>query len=155
MEPPSPGAVVPHRTSAREEETVLERLWPFGIYAAAVAMTIAGMLGLSHLLGQQHLDPQTGTPYEGGVVSDRRNDARVAVEYYLVAAFFVVFDVETIFLFAWVIAAKSVGWAAFVELAIFVGLLAAALAYLWGVGALDWSRRIRQLTGVRRSRQAG
>jgi NADH-quinone oxidoreductase subunit A len=127
----------------------LERLWPFGIYAAAVAVTIAGMLGLSYLLGQQHREPQTGTPYEGGVVSDRRTDTRVAFEYYLVAAFFVVFDVETIFLFAWVVAAKSLGWPAFVELAIFVGLLAAALAYLWRVGALDWSRRIGQLTGVR------
>ena len=126
------------------------QLWPFGIYAAAVAFTIFAMLGLSYLLGQRHREPQTGTPYEGGVVPDSPLSAQVASEFYLVAAFFVVFDVESIFLFAYVAAGQSLGWAAFVELAIFIGLLASALGYLWGVGALDWSQRLRELTSLKR-----
>ncbi len=123
-------------------------LWPFGIYAAAVAVIVVTMLIASALLGERHREPQTGTTYEGGVVPVGPVYARVASEFYLVAAFFVVFDVETIFLFAWVIAARSFGWSAFAALAVFVGLLGSALAYLWRVGALDWNRRMRQVAGM-------
>lgn len=130
----------------------MERLWPFGIYAAAVAITIVAMLGVSSLLGQRHREPQTDTPYEGGVPTVGPLHARIGAEFYLVAAFFVVFDVETIFLFAWVIAGRGLGWAGFASLAIFVGLLASALLYLWRVGALDWNGRIRAAAGLRTSR---
>lgn len=123
----------------------MAQLWPFAIYAAAVAFVIATMLGLSYLLGQHHREPQTGTPYEGGIVPEGELATPVASEFYLVAAFFVVFDVETIFLFAWVVAGRGLGWGAFAELAIFVGLLASALAYLWRVGGLDWERRPRDI----------
>ncbi len=119
------------------------KLWPFVVYAAAAAFTVAVMLVLSYFLGQRHREPQTATPYEGGVVPEGAIQARVASEFYLVAAFFVVFDVETVFLFAWVVAGESLGWAAFVELAIFVGLLLCALIYLWRAGALDWVRALR------------
>ncbi len=133
-------------------------LWPFGIYAAAVVFTIAAMLGLSYVIGQRHQERQTGAPYESGIVPDSQIELRVAAEFYLVAAFFVVFDVETIFLFAWVVAGRRFGWAGFVELSIFVGLLIAALVYLWRVRALDWHRPVVHLpsTGVavRRGRGA-
>ncbi len=121
------------------------QLWPLGVYAAAVAVISLGMLGLSYALGQRHREPQTGTPYEGGVATVGPIHARVASEFYLVAALFVVFDVETVFLFAWVVAGRAPGWAAFVELAVFVGVLAGALVYLWRVGALDWNRRMRDV----------
>ncbi len=126
----------------------MDKLWPFAIYAAAVVFIIAVMLGLSSLLGQQHREPQTGTPYESGVPTVGPIQARVGAEFYLVAAFFVVFDVETIFLFAWAVAGRSLGWGGFAALAVFVGLLASALGYLWRVGALDWGRRIRDVNGL-------
>ncbi len=118
------------------------KLWPFAVYAAAVVLIVAVMLGLSYVLGQRHRDRQTATPYEGGVVAEGPLHGRVASEFYLVAAFFVVFDVETVVLFAWAIAGRSLGWAGVVELAIFVGLLFCALGYLWLVGALDWRSRL-------------
>ena len=124
----------------------MEKLWPFGVYAAAVVLVIAVMVGLSAVLGERHHEPQTDAPYEGGVVSVGKLRGRVASEFYLVAAFFVVFDVETVFLFAWAVAGRSLGWAAFVELAIFIGLLLAALVYLWRSGALELQRRAWLLT---------
>ena len=53
--------------------------------------------------------------------------------------FFVVFDLEAVFIFAWAIAGRELGWAGYWEMLIFVGVLVAALAYLWRLGALDWS----------------
>jgi NADH-quinone oxidoreductase subunit A len=67
----------------------------------------------------------------------------VAAPYYLVAMMFVIFDLEAVFLFAWAVAVPELGWVAFVEIAVFVGVLAAALVWLWRVGALDWNPRAR------------
>jgi NADH-quinone oxidoreductase subunit A len=59
--------------------------------------------------------------------------------------FFVIFDVESIYLFAWVIAWRQVGWAGYVEVAVFIGILLTALLYLWRLGALDWGRTGRRV----------
>jgi NADH-quinone oxidoreductase subunit A len=60
------------------------------------------------------------------------------VRFYLVAVLFVIFDLEAVFIFAWAVAARQAGWAGYIEILVFIGVLAAALAYLWRVGALDW-----------------
>jgi NADH-quinone oxidoreductase subunit A len=52
--------------------------------------------------------------------------------------FFVIFDLEAVFLFAWSVAVREAGWAGYWEVVIFIGVLVATLAYLWRVGALDW-----------------
>jgi NADH-quinone oxidoreductase subunit A len=58
------------------------------------------------------------------------------VNFYLVAALFVIFDVETVFLLVWAGAFRQAGWAGYVEIVVFAGVMAAALFYLWRVGAL-------------------
>lgn len=63
---------------------------------------------------------------------------------YLVAMFFVIFDLEAVFLVAWAVALREVGWAGYIEVLIFVGVLVIALIYLWRLGALDWGPRRRQ-----------
>jgi NADH-quinone oxidoreductase subunit A len=55
--------------------------------------------------------------------------------------FFVVFDLEAVFLFAWAVAARGAGWAGYWEVVIFIAVLMAALIYLWRVGALDWTTK--------------
>jgi NADH-quinone oxidoreductase subunit A len=94
-------------------------------------------------LGPRHSEAATGEPYEGGIISEGSARVRFSVRYYLIAAFFVVFDLEAVFLFAWAVAAREVGWAGYFEVLIFVGVLFAGLLYLWRVGALDWARRQR------------
>jgi len=114
-------------------------MWPLGVYFALVLLLVGGMLTVSYLLGQRHRQPSTGSPYEGGILSEGSARVRLSAKFYLVAMFFVIFDLEAVFLFAWAVAARSLGWPAFWEAVIFTGVLAAVLLYLWRVGALDWS----------------
>ena len=114
--------------------------WPLVAYFAFVVVLVAVILILSYLLGQRHFEPATGEPYEGGIVSEGSARVRFSVRYYLVAMFFVVFDLEAVFLFAWAGAARELSWAGYCEVLLFVGVLVAALIYLWKVGALDWAR---------------
>ncbi len=114
--------------------------WPLVAYFVFVVFLVVAVLSVSYLLGQRHSEPATGEPYEGGIVSEGSARVRVSVRYYLVAMFFVVFDLEAVFLFAWAGAARELGWAGYCEVVVFVGVLVAALVYLWRVGALDWAR---------------
>lgn len=97
------------------------------------------MLLASYLLGQRHSERATGSSYEGGILAEGSARVRVSAKFYLVAMFFVIFDLEAVFLFAWAVAARSLGWPAFWETVVFIGILLAALIYLWRIGALDWS----------------
>lgn len=113
-------------------------MWPLLVYFALVVLLVGGMLGVSYLLGQRHSEPATGEAYESGILSEGSARVRLSAKFYLIAMFFVIFDLEAVFLFAWAVAARALGWPAFWEAAIFIGILVAALAYLWRIGALDW-----------------
>jgi len=118
-------------------------MWPLGVYFALVLLVVTGMLLVSYLLGQRHREPATGSPYEAGILPEGSARVRLSAKFYLVAMFFVIFDLEAVFLFAWAVAARALGWPAFWEATIFIGILGAALVYLWRVGALDWSKAAR------------
>jgi NAD(P)H-quinone oxidoreductase subunit 3 len=64
---------------------------------------------------------------------------RFRVAYYIFAIIFVVFDVETVFLYPWAVIFRQLGMYGFVEMAVFVGILVLGLAYAWRKGALQWS----------------
>src|SRR5215469_13032474 len=114
-------------------------MWKLGLSFVLVVLLVTGMLTVSYLLGQKHRDPATGSPYEGGILQEGSAHVRLSAKFYLVAMFFVIFDLESVFLFAWAVAARRLGWPAFWEIVVFVGILVAALLYLWRVRALDWS----------------
>lgn len=122
-----------------------QNLWVLGLYFLVVLLIVASMLGLSYVLGQRHKEPATGSPYESGILSQGSARVRLAAKFYLTAMFFVIFDLEAVFIFAWAVAARELGWTGYVELAVFVAILVAALAYLWRLGALDWSPRSRSI----------
>ena len=119
-------------------------LWPFGLYFVLVIATVAGMLIVSFVLGQRHNDRATGAPYEAGIVSEGSARVRLSAKFYLTAMFFVVFDLEAAFVFAWAVAGRELGWRGYWELLIFVGVLLAALVYLWRAGGLDWGASSRR-----------
>lgn len=119
-------------------------LWPLLVYFVFVVFLVSAVLIASYALGSRHSEPATNEPYEGGIVSEGDARVRVSVKYYLVAMFFVVFDLEAVFLFAWAGAVRELGWAAYFEVLLFVGVLFAALIYLWKTGALNWSREPRR-----------
>ena len=116
-------------------------LWPLAVYAVIVGMLVVAMLGLSYVLGQRHQDRATGSPYEAGILSEGSARVRFPVKFYLVAMFFVIFDLEAVFIFGWAIAVRETGWNGYAEVLLFIMVLLATLAYLWRVGALDWRQR--------------
>jgi NADH-quinone oxidoreductase subunit A len=114
-------------------------LWPLAAYFVGVVILVAGMMGLSYVLGERHrANPFTNRPYESGIVPTGRARRRLSIQFYLVAMFFVIFDLEAVFIFAWAIALRDLGWSGYLAAAIFIGVMLAALAYLWRLGALDW-----------------
>lgn len=116
-------------------------LWPLVVYLIIVGMLVVAMLSLSFILGQRHRDRATGFPYESGILSEGSARVRLSAKFYQVAIFFVIFDLEAVFLFAWAIVVRETGWAGYAEVLIFIMVLLATLAYLWRVGALDWRQR--------------
>lgn len=122
----------------------MNAVWPIGLYFILVVLLIVAMLVGSYFLGQRHEERATGSPYEGGIVSEGSARVRFSARYYLISMFFVVFDLEAVFVFAWAVAAREVGWAGYFEILIFIGILVATLIYLWRIGALDWSSEPRR-----------
>jgi NADH-quinone oxidoreductase subunit A len=120
-------------------------MWPLLVYFVFVVILVAAVIAVSYLLGQQHSEPATGEPYEGGIVSEGSARVRFSIRYSLVAMFFVVFDLEAVFLFAWAAAARELGWPGYWAIVLFVVTLAAALVYIWRIGALDWATKPRRL----------
>lgn len=125
-------------------------LWPLLVYAALAVALAAGMILISYVLGERHQEKATGEPYESGIVATGSARLRVSAKFYLIAMFFVVFDLEAAFLFAWAVAFRELGWAGYVEILVFVAILVAALVYLWRLGALDWGPRAERNTRAAR-----
>ncbi len=119
-------------------------LWPLVVYFGLVVLVAVGMIVISWLLGQRHSQKHTGVPYESGMPPVGTARVRFSVGFYLIAMFFVIFDLEAVFITAWAVAARELGWAGYLEVLIFIGILVAALVYLWRVGALEWGRVIRR-----------
>jgi NADH-quinone oxidoreductase subunit A len=124
-----------------EPASTLAGLWPMGLYFLAVLLMVIFTLGLSYLLGQRHKEKATGEAYESGMVPTGPGRTRPDVKFYLVAMLFVIFDLEAVFIFAWSVSLRELGWSGYIEIMVFIGILLAALVYLWRLGALDWGPR--------------
>lgn len=95
-------------------------------------------IGLGWFLGPRRPDPAKCAPYECGF--DAFEDARMPfdVRFYLVAILFIIFDLETAFLFPWAMVTRQVGWVAFGSMMFFLGILIVGFIYEWKKGALEW-----------------
>ncbi|HEX5168426.1 MAG TPA: NADH-quinone oxidoreductase subunit A [Cyclobacteriaceae bacterium] len=113
-------------------------LWPLLVYGAIVFSLVGAILGLSFFLGQHHKERATNEPYEGGILSAGSARLRFSSQFYLIAMLFVIFDVETIFIFSWAIAFRELGWVGYTGVVVFVILLFIVLIYEWRNGALNF-----------------
>jgi NADH-quinone oxidoreductase subunit A len=118
--------------------------WSFGVFLLGVAGLCAFMLGASYLLGGRDWGRAKNDPFESGVVSQGGARLRLSAKFYLVAMFFVIFDVEALFLYAWAVSARENGWIGFIEVTIFIFVLLVGLIWLWRLGALDWAPAARK-----------
>ncbi len=103
----------------------------------AAAIGIALIIG-GKLLGPRNPDQEKDSPYECGfpVFDDARSP--FDVKFYLVAILFIIFDLETAFLFPWAVVVKHVGLFGIIAMGVFVGLLVVGFIYEWKKGALEW-----------------
>ncbi|MGQ9687622.1 MAG: NADH-quinone oxidoreductase subunit A [Desulfobaccales bacterium] len=111
---------------------------PVLIYMVITVGLVLLIVGLSEFLGTKKHTYQKDLAYECGMdpVGDARH--RYSVRFYVIAMFFIVFDIEAIFLYPWAVVFKPLGWFGFVEMAVFIFILVVGLAYVWGKGALEW-----------------
>lgn len=117
-------------------------------WSAVMIAAIAGfVLVFTALIAARVLAPyakekRKGVSYECGMLPIGRNWAQVHVRYYLIAILFLIFDVETVFIFPWAVTfldlSKVYGSYVFYEMLVFVGILALGLGYAWRRGVLEW-----------------
>src|SRR6516164_6380890 len=107
---------------------------------ALIAMALAaGLLTVSYLLGKRVRNRVKDTPYESGITPTGDARERFSVKFYLVGMLFILFDIEVIFLYPWVVVYRELKMLAFVEMLVFVVLILSGFFYIWKKGALDWS----------------
>jgi len=107
---------------------------------AVIAMALAaGLLTVSYLLGKRVRNRVKDMPYESGIVPTGDARQRFSVKFYLVGMLFILFDIEAIFLYPWVVVYRELKIAGFVEMLVFVILILSGFFYIWKKGALDWS----------------
>lgn len=107
------------------------------IYAILVVTIPVGTIILSWYLGQKKSN-STDIPYEAGMPVTGSARLRFPSRFYLVAMFFVIFDLEVAFIFIWAIAFRDLGWMGYFGVLIFVLVLGVVLVYEWRTGALDF-----------------
>ncbi|HEX7078015.1 MAG TPA: NADH-quinone oxidoreductase subunit A [Candidatus Eisenbacteria bacterium] len=95
-------------------------------------------LAASHFLGRRINDPAKLMPYECGITPVGGARERFHTRFYLVAMLFIVFDIETVFLYPWAVVFKQLQVFGLIEMAVFIAILLLGLVYVWGKGALEW-----------------
>jgi len=113
-------------------------LLSLALYAILAFLLISALLGVSWLLGHKSRSELKETAYESGIIPTGQARLREPVPFYLVAIFFIVFDVEAIFIVSWAVAWDRLGWAGYQQICFFIFILLLGLVYLWKLGGLDW-----------------
>ena len=108
------------------------------VYTILVLAVIASQLCLASWLGERKPSIEKARPYECGVIPTGSARFRYPVPFYLVAIFFLLFDVEGVYIFSWAVGYKDLGWAGWIQMAFFILVLLLGLIYIWMRGGLDW-----------------
>ncbi len=117
--------------------------WEPGVFSLAlftvlVLAFVASQLFIASWLGEKKPTAEKARPYESGIIPTGSARLRYPVPFYLVAIFFLVFDVEGAYIFSWAVACEELGWAGWLQMTFFIGLLLVGLVYIWKNGGLDW-----------------
>jgi NADH-quinone oxidoreductase subunit A len=96
------------------------------------------MISLSSVLGERHKERLTDKPYESGIPPTGNARLRFSSHFYLIAIFFVIFDLDAVFILAWAISFRELGFAGYLGILVFIGILLVVLVYEIGIKALDF-----------------
>lgn len=117
---------------------MLDNYLPILLFILVGCVLGVAPLLIGHFVSVKKPDPEKNSPYECGF--DAFGDARLPfdVRYYLVAILFIIFDLETAFLFPWAVVLRDLGWFGLASMGIFLFLLVLGFVYEWKKGALEW-----------------
>jgi NADH-quinone oxidoreductase subunit A len=107
-------------------------------YTAIVVLMMAAILVLTQWLGEKKTNPAKESAYESGVIPTGTARLLYPVPFYLVATFFLIFDVEAVYIFSWAVAFNYLGWTGWLQMSFFIIVLFISLIYIWRKGGLDW-----------------
>lgn len=113
-------------------------IFSLAVYTVAVLVLVAVLIFLSSWLGEKKPSLEKLRPYESGVIPTGSARLRYPVPFFMVAIFFLIFDVEGAFIFSWAVAARSLGWAGWMQMTFFIFVLVLGLIYIWRKGGLSW-----------------
>jgi NADH-quinone oxidoreductase subunit A len=124
-------------------------LIPLVIYCAMVLGLLAVLLFLTGWLGERKIKLEKSRPYESGIVPTGPALLHYPVPFYLVAVFFLIFDVEAVYIFSWAAAFESLGWYGWLAISVFITILIFGLVYIWRKGGLEWGPTATNTPGHR------
>ena len=113
-------------------------IWPFIAFAAIVIALIGIMIGLSYVLGERHMEKTTDEPFESGIPPTGDARLRFSSSFYLIAMFFVIFDLDAAFIMLWAVSFRELGLPGYISIVIFIAILMVLLVYELSIGALDF-----------------
>lgn len=119
--------------------------WPFMVYAGIAIALAAIMIGLSYVLGERHKEKKTDEPYESGIPPTGNARLRFSSHFYLIAMFFVIFDLDAAFIVAYAISFRHLGLEGYLGVAVFIAILMVVLIYELSIGALDYGPNGKKL----------
>lgn len=129
MEPMSPaGAFSPWEPS----------VFSLIVYGILILAVIGSQLFLASWLGERKPSIEKSRPYECGVIPTGSARFRYPVPFYLIAIFFLIFDVEGAYIFSWAVTYQDLGWAGWAQMSFFILVLLLGLLFIWKRGGLDW-----------------
>ena len=117
---------------------LMSNIFVFLIYAVSAIGVVAFMIGFSHILGERHKARFRDEPFESGMPLTGDARIRYSSHFYMVAMFFVIFDLDAAFIITYAIAYKEIGWTGYLGLVFFIAILVAVLIYEWRIGALNF-----------------
>jgi NADH-quinone oxidoreductase subunit A len=112
--------------------------WPFIAFAIIVISLVGVMIGLSYVLGERHREKTTDEPYESGIPPTGDARLRFSSSFYLIAMFFVIFDLDAAFIMLWAVSFRELGLPGYIGMLVFIGILMILLIYELSIGALDF-----------------
>jgi NADH-quinone oxidoreductase subunit A len=114
------------------------KFWPFLVYVLSVLLVVGIMIGLSYVLGEKHYERATGKAYESGMPPTGNARLRFSSHFYLIAIFFVIFDLDAVFIMVWAVSFRELGLAGYIGILVFIGILLVVLVYEIGIKALNF-----------------
>jgi NADH-quinone oxidoreductase subunit A len=108
------------------------------VYGILILLLVAALFFIASWLGEKKSNPEKLRPYESGIIPTGTARLHYPIPFFLVAVFFLIFDVEGAFIFSWGISCKGLGWPGWLQISFFIVMLLIGLVYIWRKGGLDW-----------------